>query len=275
MCRFTGHFGIIIIACLFTSKINAQCKDQVIHTSGIEVVGETSVKVEQSGKVSVLEDYCPETTPYHVGYSLEDSQSGTGSYIFTFDPPISQARLNFSGISKVVGSTEEIIIYVNGEHYQVKEVGEENNCDDLGIITSKGNIGVPENTSVGGWVGTIIDGPIEQLEIKDTVIVGQPAGALFSLFICPGFVFDLGPDTALCNGETLLLNATAKKATYRWQDGSTLATYKVSEPGTYWVEVTTKDGTFKDSVVVEFGACTDDDRIPRAEHWKEIKEGGG
>src|SRR5690606_20687448 len=106
-------------------------------------------------------------------------------------------------------------------HYTVTEAGKENGCDDLAITTKTGNIGVKENTSVGGWLGTVINGPIKTLEIKDTVLNGQPAGALFSLFICPGLYVDLGPDTILCEGESLLLNPMIKKAAYRWQDGST------------------------------------------------------
>ena len=55
-------------------------------------------------------------------------------------------------------------------------------------------------------------------------------------------VVNLGPDKELCQGETLVLNAASPNATYRWQDGSTEATFKVTGPGIYRVEVTNAEG---------------------------------
>ena len=66
-----------------------------------------------------------------------------------------------------------------------------------------------------------------------------------------GFTVDLGPDTELCEGERILLNAATEGATYRWSDASTSATLSVDQPGDYWVEVTSKDGCLsKDYVTV-------------------------
>jgi gliding motility-associated-like protein len=50
-------------------------------------------------------------------------------------------------------------------------------------------------------------------------------------------VLDLGDDTVLCTGQTLLLNASNNNATYIWQDGSTNASFLVNNPGTYSVKV--------------------------------------
>ncbi len=44
-------------------------------------------------------------------------------------------------------------------------------------------------------------------------------------------------DTAMCDNEPIFLDATTQNATYLWQDGYTGATYTVSNPGVYWVEV--------------------------------------
>ncbi len=48
----------------------------------------------------------------------------------------------------------------------------------------------------------------------------------------------LGPDTTLCPGDTLVLDATRNGARYIWQDGSTSPTLTVTAPGTYHVEWT-------------------------------------
>ncbi|HPI54360.1 MAG TPA: gliding motility-associated C-terminal domain-containing protein [Chitinophagaceae bacterium] len=51
-------------------------------------------------------------------------------------------------------------------------------------------------------------------------------------------LFNLGNDTTLCSGSSLLLTATTAGASYLWQNGSTGPTFNVSQSGTYWVKVT-------------------------------------
>lgn len=65
---------------------------------------------------------------------------------------------------------------------------------------------------------------------------------------------NLGPDTILCAGETLLLDASSALSTYRWQDNSSLATFLVgaAQPGTYRAEVTNICGTTTDEIVVDY-----------------------
>jgi len=49
---------------------------------------------------------------------------------------------------------------------------------------------------------------------------------------------NLGSDTAICQGQTLILDAGEGYRNYLWQDGSTRQTFAASEAGTYWVQVT-------------------------------------
>jgi len=63
---------------------------------------------------------------------------------------------------------------------------------------------------------------------------------------------NLGNDTSLCAGGSLLLNAAALCATYLWQDGSTGSTLTVTQSGTYWVEVSQDACTFRDTISVAF-----------------------
>jgi gliding motility-associated-like protein len=63
----------------------------------------------------------------------------------------------------------------------------------------------------------------------------------------------LGPDTLLCPGEQLVLDATMSGAQYLWQDGSTAPTFTVSGPGTYAVQWQHPNCTFDpDTVVVDY-----------------------
>jgi len=61
-------------------------------------------------------------------------------------------------------------------------------------------------------------------------------------------VADLGNDILLCTGQQLTLNAPVGMATYLWQDGSTDATFTVTQAGVYHVEVTNQCGTASDTM---------------------------
>ena len=67
--------------------------------------------------------------------------------------------------------------------------------------------------------------------------------------------FTLGPDQEICPGDTIVLYAGADYAYMSWQDGSSDGTFSATQPGIYWLEVTTADGcSARDSV--ELTACT-------------------
>ncbi len=62
----------------------------------------------------------------------------------------------------------------------------------------------------------------------------------------------LGPDTLLCTGSTLLLSATGPGYSYLWQNGSGAPTFTVASPGLYWAEVTGNNCKARDSIVVAY-----------------------
>ncbi|MEM9023080.1 MAG: gliding motility-associated C-terminal domain-containing protein, partial [Bacteroidota bacterium] len=63
--------------------------------------------------------------------------------------------------------------------------------------------------------------------------------------------FDLGPDTALCPGEVLVIGpAPLPNLTYLWQDGNTNAQRTVSTTGLFRLEVRTPCDTVADSVFI-------------------------
>jgi gliding motility-associated-like protein len=63
---------------------------------------------------------------------------------------------------------------------------------------------------------------------------------------------NFGNDTTLCQGLTLLLNATTPNATYLWQDNSTNSTFNITQQGTYWVEVTVNNCSTSDTIQVNY-----------------------
>jgi gliding motility-associated-like protein len=69
------------------------------------------------------------------------------------------------------------------------------------------------------------------------------------------FDINLGADTALCEGESMILNPNLPNATYTWQDSSHAATYEAKQSGTYWVRafVAEYDITSTDTIVITAG----------------------
>lgn len=64
----------------------------------------------------------------------------------------------------------------------------------------------------------------------------------------------LGPDVALCEGETKLLTAGAFDS-YLWQDGSAGPSFTAATPGLYWAEVANRCGRARDEVLITSKPC--------------------
>ncbi|OWY25621.1 PKD domain-containing protein [Sphingobacteriales bacterium UPWRP_1] len=77
-------------------------------------------------------------------------------------------------------------------------------------------------------------------------------------------VVDFGGNVSLCPGETLTLDATVPNGLYLWQDGSTAATFTVSAPGNYWVEVSNLCGVVFEDITVSYSDLPDVDLGPDA-----------
>lgn len=69
---------------------------------------------------------------------------------------------------------------------------------------------------------------------------------------CP--VVDLGPDTVICVGTSITLNAENNGASYSWSDGSTGASMQTFFEGEYFVHVTRDGCTVSDTIYVQHGA---------------------
>jgi hypothetical protein len=73
------------------------------------------------------------------------------------------------------------------------------------------------------------------------------------IYIQPGPIFSLGPDTTLFWGDSLLLHSLPLQPAYLWQNGSTDSTFMVHAPGDYTVRVTGANGCITvDTIHVDF-----------------------
>ena len=61
---------------------------------------------------------------------------------------------------------------------------------------------------------------------------------------------DLGPNTQLCIGETITLNAGLPGATHAWSTGATTATITTGVAGTYWVNATQGSCAVADTILI-------------------------
>ena len=75
---------------------------------------------------------------------------------------------------------------------------------------------------------------------------------LDTVYIEPLPVLDLGVDSSICSGDTVILNAASLQSTYIWQDSTTDSTYYAFQDTTYWVEVTNGCGAVKDTIVISY-----------------------
>jgi gliding motility-associated-like protein len=90
----------------------------------------------------------------------------------------------------------------------------------------------------------------------DLVGIMSPYYFIDDVSVCEcSFDINLGADTALCKGESIILNPNLPNATYTWQDSSHAATYEVKQPGTYWVRayVADYDVYSSDTIVITQG----------------------
>ncbi|MBI1308017.1 MAG: T9SS type B sorting domain-containing protein [Bacteroidetes bacterium] len=62
---------------------------------------------------------------------------------------------------------------------------------------------------------------------------------------------NLGKDTMICFGDTLLLSAQPNPGPYKWQDGSNGSSFKVTDPGEYWVDASIGNCFYKDTIDVK------------------------
>ena len=69
--------------------------------------------------------------------------------------------------------------------------------------------------------------------------------------LAAGGPVNLGADTVICPGITIILNAHRGYISYKWQDGSTDSTFTVTQPGQYYVTTVDACGSqFSDTVYV-------------------------
>jgi gliding motility-associated-like protein len=64
--------------------------------------------------------------------------------------------------------------------------------------------------------------------------------------------FQLGPDSTLCNGQSIVLDATSPGASYLWSTGQVFPQINVSSPGSYWVQLDYGVCQISDTIQIDY-----------------------
>ncbi|MFT3935755.1 MAG: gliding motility-associated C-terminal domain-containing protein [Chitinophagaceae bacterium] len=150
----------------------------------------------------------------------------------------------------------------------IKLQGPETICDTSNVYSFK----VEKNSGCNGMVGWSMDTIPQQVRIVSKTDAELQLKVLKSgnfkihsrVFASCGWLedsisvtanaqntsLDLGKDTVLCEGNTMILHAGAWFSSYQWQDGSTDSVFAVKAPGLYYVQVAACDNLISDSIVV-------------------------
>jgi len=81
---------------------------------------------------------------------------------------------------------------------------------------------------------------------------GEDNDSIAVAFLAAPASFDLGNDTILCAGESILLTAPATMFILEWQDGSTGTQFEAITTGTYFLQISNPCGVQSDDILVEF-----------------------
>ncbi len=186
--KWSTHIGWVCFTLIILPTIAgfSQSHKKVTHFEGTKTVNGVEVTVNCIGATDSL-DYCDgDPAPYFIGYDGLTDQSGNGRVIFNFSEPVTDIVMSFAGTSDIDNHYEEVIVYINGNHYRLSPKNKVNGCgEELATVNEKGHLVGCRDCSVSGWSGTRIRGPIHSVMVIDTVIRGTPNGTVFSLLIGP------------------------------------------------------------------------------------------
>lgn len=166
--------------------------------------------------------------------------------------------------------------------YQIKLVVDDGSCSDsltktvlvnaFPSLNLGADTAICSNDSYSLWAGNNVDSVVwSDGSTADSLFIDS-AGTYSAMVYSAGCsstdeiiisivqppMVDIGSDTILCMGDSLVLDATFAGGTYLWQDNSTASTLVARDSGTYWVQVKGTNGcTTTSSLQVQIDtSCT-------------------
>jgi len=148
-------------------------------------------------------------------------------------------------------------------------------CENISVILDAENPGADYLWTTGATTQQIVIDAGGTYGVTVTNIYGCVASSETVAETLPVSEVDLGADTAFCDEQQIILDATTPECTYAWSTGATSPEIFVNEEGNYWVIVTNTFGcSDTDEITIETyplpdvalelpatTACLDDDAM--------------
>ena len=224
-------------------------------------------------KIEFLRLHTFDSSSFCLGYT----DNSTFIYPFSCSPiQLSSDSVRSNVFNEITNKT---ITAGNFEYYKLPACYQISNCDSLKLIPSSSAICQSQTLQIKGRKNLACGNPISWqynnapvssvTQINDSTIsitfnapwTGYIYGSLqgcntiidstFISVLQAPIALNLGPDTSICPGNTIILNAHSGYLTYTWQNGSSDSTFAVTQPGTYYVRTTDAcGGIFRDTIIV-------------------------
>lgn len=125
-------------------------------------------------------------------------------------------------------------------------------CATATVTLDAGNAGSSYLWNTGATTQTIVVSTGGTYSVSITDPQGCTAVSDAMVTIVPALIVDLGPDTVLCQGSPLMLDAGNPGSTYLWNTGATTQAIAAATDGYYTVTVTNGPCTSTDAIDVVF-----------------------
>lgn len=206
-----GHGGAILLRDLDTAAVvNSSFCDNYVYSDNADN-GDLGRDRNAGGAICVYDLTSSGTShAYHIDSCTFINNSATVAGNFT---NTSEGGAIFLTKGDIPNATTNAKVYISNSNFY-------NNVIDTGVEHVDNNSGTIDTSNIG------FNGFYNQFELS------------------------LGNDTNLCEGDTLILDASIVGGIYEWHDGFTGAVYEVTVSDTYMVTVTVGSCEVSDTIVV-------------------------
>lgn len=215
--------------------------NQIDNTAGVFHMGMINYEANRQASYGYFSNFQPlllgREAFFCAGDSLQlDAGSENSNFVWNTGDTTRQVLIHEPGIYWVTAQFASCLlsdtIVVESLDPQIDLGSDTSVCSDEGLAVNLNFPGAIYQWNDGITTGsrTLLDSGTYWVNINQQ---GCTASDTIRLEVFDLPKLDLGPDTILCPGQTLLLNAFEQGAEYLWQDGSVSPQFFVSSPGEY------------------------------------------
>ena len=244
----SGEYWVNVVdayGCSAMDSINITVEDYIDLSS--ETIGEVAVCEGQEVELGV--EVNGGMQPYHYQWNPGEEADTTASINIT----AGETTWYYVSISDSCGSSIMDSIFVEVIPAPVINLSDTTVCGGEEVVLDAGDGFSSYLWNDGSTGQTLVVNQAGTYSVQVTNAAGCAAVQEINVSFYPAIELNLGNDTVLCAGETLVLEAIPGMTSYLWQDGSSGQTFEVSESGEYWVNVVNATGcTASDTINVSF-----------------------